>query len=68
MLDKIKQQAFSGAIVFDKIEDALTFMGCKPNMSPEAQAARAAWQDEAAMSHSERMAALKARRAKAGAA
>lgn len=66
MLDKTKQ-AVSGAITFDKIEDALAFMGCKPDMSPKAQAERAAWQDEAAMSPNERRAAYEARRAKSGA-
>jgi hypothetical protein len=63
MLDKTKQP-FSGAVIFDKIEDMLTFMGWQPDMSPKAQAERAAWQDEASMSPAERREALEARRAK----
>lgn len=48
-------------ITFDKIEDAIAFMGGKPDMSPKAQAARAAWQDEAAMSPRQRREAYEAR-------
>lgn len=48
-------------VVFDKIEDVLEFMGCKPDMSPKAQAERAAWQDEAAMSPRQRREAYEAR-------
>lgn len=65
MLDKTNT-AHSGAIIFDKIEDAIAFMGGKPDMSPKAQAERAAWQDEAAMSPQERREALEARWAKSG--
>ena len=68
MLDKTSQKPISGAITFDKIEDALAFFGCKPDMSPKGQAERRAWQDEAAMSPRERREAIEARRAKAGAA
>ncbi len=60
MLDKTQP---ANAVTFDKIEDALAFMGCKPDMSPKAQAERRAWQDEAAMSHAERKAAFEARKA-----
>jgi len=61
MTDKTKTQ-LNGAVIFNKIEDALSFMGAKPDMSPKSQAERRAWQDEAAMSHKERMAAIEARR------
>ncbi len=49
------------AIIFDRIEDAIAFMGGKPDMSPKGCAERAAWQDEAAMSPSQRRAAYEAR-------